>query len=885
MIITLRSARVRNISIAIIVVGVLAITAAFFAAHLTRSAAAEQSNVPTNLTFTKVSDFCGISAERAYCWGDNQQGNLGDGTYGLPTGVYPGSDEAVAVDRTGVLGEKTVTDISSNGFAGRACAVADGKAYCWGNGDDAELNGGAYGFLGDGLEHDAGSPVAVDTTGVLAGKTVTKISVGYDHTCVIANGQAYCWGNSPWGGLGNGRGDSILNNGNTDDRGEFRSTVPTAVTTVGVLAGKTVTDIEASDGNTCAIADGKPYCWGEGQILHPTWNSPDWNYEPVTIDPSGVLEGKTVTSVSVFKLTTCVVADGTVYCKNNVSLENGYQPDTNFDLVPVSTGTVLEGKIVSSVQVTRKKACATSENHIYCWEYNANSVPLNAPVDIDAQAVLVNKDISSFSAGDSAGVAIGNVVADGDLYNYVQEDELLVTPARIEAPGLTFTSVEDTDAPGTIVVDPADASSREVRLKGTNFRPGMTVEIDGEEIANTRSSQNEVIVDIDTNVSETTQLSLRLANVNGDTYSKNNILTLRVGAPEIESISPNTSYSNSSANIEVEITGNYFESDATVLIGSIPLTITEQSLTSIKGYFSFPEPQADTVLDVTVTNPLGGTTVLSNAFVQRAIPAKTVTSVQPFTDEQGLKHLIITGTGLFGLNDTETMNAFTSSVVTLNGQPLKFCARDTLLAVLNTAGLYPGQYTSEAPCYFTYDFDVTSILISGTRVDLLVPDDFPASGTVSVNDSNIFAFGEGSQPSILPTIELSQQPLVDNTVIPKRPTFTGTATPGATVKIVVYSDPVTCITTADQDGNWSCTLPSDLEPGMHTVYVTFLDDDGNETGQLGPYIVRVDGIAASTVNAPNTGVQRQTFLLPTLAAATAGVLALLAALYVRQRRA
>ena len=46
-------------------------------------------------------------------------------------------------------------------------------------------------------------PVAVDTSGVLAGKTVTAITAAYSHTCAVADGRAYCWGENYSGQLGN----------------------------------------------------------------------------------------------------------------------------------------------------------------------------------------------------------------------------------------------------------------------------------------------------------------------------------------------------------------------------------------------------------------------------------------------------------------------------------------------------------------------------------------------------------------------------------------------------------------------------------------------------------------------------------------------------------
>lgn len=91
--------------------------------------------------------------------------------------------------------------------------------------------------------------------------------------------------------------------------------------------------------------------------------------------------------------------------------------------------------------------------------------------------------------------------------------------------------------------------------------------------------------------------------------------------------------------------------------------------------------------------------------------------------------------------------------------------------------------------------------------------------------------------------------------MPSRPTFSGKTAPGSQVSVTVHSDPVTCTATADSNGNWSCTLPSDLPPGTHTVQVV-ITDTGNNVTTLGPYTVIVASSPATVsgnINAPDTG--------------------------------
>src|SRR5690348_10506358 len=77
------------------------------------------------------------------------------------------------------------------------CALEGGSAYCWGN--------NTRGALGDGITGSSDVPVAVDTSGVLAGVTLTQVTTGGFHTCALDNGgAAYCWGSDEWGELGVG---------------------------------------------------------------------------------------------------------------------------------------------------------------------------------------------------------------------------------------------------------------------------------------------------------------------------------------------------------------------------------------------------------------------------------------------------------------------------------------------------------------------------------------------------------------------------------------------------------------------------------------------------------------------------------------------------------
>lgn len=121
-------------------------------------------------------------------------------------------------------------------------------------------------------------------TGVLAGKSVSDLSVGQNHTCVLADGNVYCWGDNSEGQLGNPTG------------GPFAA-APLPVDTSGVLAATTVTAVDAGYGHTCAVADGQAYCWGSNALGKLGNNTTANSAIAVAVDTSGALSRGRVRAV------------------------------------------------------------------------------------------------------------------------------------------------------------------------------------------------------------------------------------------------------------------------------------------------------------------------------------------------------------------------------------------------------------------------------------------------------------------------------------------------------------------------------------------------------------------------------------------------------------
>jgi alpha-tubulin suppressor-like RCC1 family protein len=127
---------------------------------------------------------CGVRTNhRAYCWGSDAFGQLGDG------GASSGSSIPVEV-----AGNHADWTAISTGFVHTCGRRSNGRLYCWGRDLEGQVGNGSP-FAG------TGSPALVaggitDWTSVAA--------AGY-HTCARrANGRAYCWGEDDDGEVGNG---------------------------------------------------------------------------------------------------------------------------------------------------------------------------------------------------------------------------------------------------------------------------------------------------------------------------------------------------------------------------------------------------------------------------------------------------------------------------------------------------------------------------------------------------------------------------------------------------------------------------------------------------------------------------------------------------------
>ena len=319
---------------------------------------------------------CAIVSYSVYCWGYNAYGQLGDGRY-----IGSGNLEGVsAVDsripvrvlrQSGVMAGKKIVKIFVAQY--HSCALSqDGLMYCWGY--------NATGQLGNNSTTDSAVPVQV--AGSLAGKTITDIGGSNNVSCAIAEGKIYCWGTNISGltgrsGVTSGETltPSLVTAGNTS------STLPTNYTATALSTSGSRSQL------MCAVATGKAYCWGQNNVGSVGNNTSSTTpvSQPTKVFDTGVLSGKTVTSISqdgYVSVATggfshvCVAASGTAYCwgengSGQLGISNNNTTDSTVP-VAVNASGVLNGKTVQEVQVGLRHSCARANNGVYCWGLGSN---------------------------------------------------------------------------------------------------------------------------------------------------------------------------------------------------------------------------------------------------------------------------------------------------------------------------------------------------------------------------------------------------------------------------------------------------------------------------------------------------------------------------------
>jgi alpha-tubulin suppressor-like RCC1 family protein len=242
---------------------------------------------PVTLLAAGQTHACAGGAGGLWCWGNNLQGQLGDGTtvskstpvqvLTRPVMAIAAGDEATAAlsstgsffawgaNQAGEQGNGTTTATkappatgsttiyTSLAMAGKTvCATRlDGSLQCWGN--------NAQGQVGDGTTVNRSTP-----TNVALPSGARQVGVSTGHTCALSGNDVMCWGDGTTGALGNST-----------------AVIQLTPTRAGLPNGAAVSGIAVGQGHTCALMGSqKIFCWGSNNASQLGDGTVNYAYAP-----------------------------------------------------------------------------------------------------------------------------------------------------------------------------------------------------------------------------------------------------------------------------------------------------------------------------------------------------------------------------------------------------------------------------------------------------------------------------------------------------------------------------------------------------------------------------------------------------------------------------
>ncbi len=269
-----------------------------------------------------LSHTCALNARgAAFCWGNNENGQLGDGTHA-----------SHAIPQRIAFTRPLSALVSGAGFS---CALSDdGKAYCWGS--------GARGQTGD-----TGMSERTTPSEVVSRVAFTSLAAGWNHACGLSgDGTAYCWGANESGQLGDGS--------NTDRSSPVR-----------VTPALRFASLSAGSGHTCGVTTARElYCWGSNTYGQLGDGTNTVHTTPVTVRSTARFVAVSAGGVHTCALT--VRHDAVCWGRNT------YGQLGNGNVTAASSPTaVTGGHTFVSIRAFGSHTCgATSTGDLFCWGYN-----------------------------------------------------------------------------------------------------------------------------------------------------------------------------------------------------------------------------------------------------------------------------------------------------------------------------------------------------------------------------------------------------------------------------------------------------------------------------------------------------------------------------------
>ncbi len=309
---------------------------------------------------------CGIKMDNTlWCWGQNNFGQLGDGTTTNRTAPVQVSGGGSWLDVT-ARGAQYQSNPNAN--SGTCAIKAGGDMFCWGSNlyDALGRPGAAAG--------DANVPTAVAFTG-----SWKKLAGGYYSMCAIrSDDRLFCWGNDLYGQLGDGAGNST---------GHLAREVSSGGTW------KEITSDSLFNVTMCGIkSDDTAWCWGHGgdRRMGNGVDSAD-RFIPTAISTTGVTTWKKLAQGSNHGCG--IKTDDTAWCwGNNTEGQLGIG-STILQNTPVQVSTV-NGATWKDISAGSTATCGTrTDDTAWCWGYgqegnlgNGGVINSDVPIQVSGGA-------------------------------------------------------------------------------------------------------------------------------------------------------------------------------------------------------------------------------------------------------------------------------------------------------------------------------------------------------------------------------------------------------------------------------------------------------------------------------------------------------------------
>jgi len=350
-----------------------------------------------------------FSSGELRCWGNNNYGQLGDGT---------DEHKYIPTPAVGLPSDDAVVQLASGGRHVNVL-LESGKIMAWGLGDTGQL-GNAEG----GENYEVHSPVDVVWSLGDVAYGWRYVASGYLFNCAIQDDDAvWCWGRNDMGQLGTGTFDnswvpvpvagvggvSTMTSGSyhvcaidpagvlwcwgRNDRGQLGIAVtgdPVTLPTLVEGISDTVIDVALGVLHTCALLQsGEVWCWGTNEYGELGNESEVDSNVPVQVSNLPT----TVQDIDSEYEHTCALLDGGEMMCWGHNEEGQIGEDTLGEILrqPVSVSGLPEGSVVVLLALGAHHTCVLLEDTtLWCWGHNAmgelglgSAEMANSPVPIE----------------------------------------------------------------------------------------------------------------------------------------------------------------------------------------------------------------------------------------------------------------------------------------------------------------------------------------------------------------------------------------------------------------------------------------------------------------------------------------------------------------------